>query len=93
MEPKDSLVWRVVGANVAAWIGGAIGSAVAPEFGGDAYSSIVASQSTMVGAFLGALLGGGMGWLTDRWVGNGRRDLWYSHQVLIREQRTREQNQ
>ena len=89
MEPKDSLVWRVVGATVVA----GIGAAVAPEFTGDAYSSLAGTQSTMVGALLGALFGGGMGWLIDRGVGNSHRNHWYSDQLRIREQRTREQNQ
>ena len=73
MEPKDPIVWRVIGANVVTWIGAGIGALVAPEFGGDAFSSIVAAQNAMVGAFTGALFGGGFGWLIDRAVGNNRR--------------------
>ena len=73
MEPKDPIVWRVIGANVVAWIGAGINAALAPEFGGDAYTAIVAAQNAMVGAFTGALFGGGFGWLTDRAVGNNRR--------------------
>ena len=73
MEPKDPIVWRIVGVNVVAWIGAGIGAAVSPEFGGDAFSSIVSSQNAMVGAFTGALFGGGVGWLIDRNIGDGRR--------------------
>ena len=93
MKPKDSIGWRIVGANVVAWVSAGIGAAVAPEFGGDAYSSIVGTQSTLIGAFLGALFGGGMGWLLDRNVGNKRRELWYRDQIRIREQQMRERNQ
>lgn len=93
MEPKDGIVWRVVGANVVAWVGAGIGAAVAPEFGGDAYSSIVGAQSTLTGVLLGALFGGGIGWLIDRSVGNGRRESWYRDHIRIREQQTRERNQ
>ena len=41
MEPKDlHRIWRVIGANVVAWIGAGIGlCGLAPEFGGDAFSS------------------------------------------------------
>lgn len=28
MEPKDPIVWRVIGANVVAWIGAGIGALV-----------------------------------------------------------------
>ncbi len=73
MEPKDPIIWRVIGANVVAWIGAGIGAAVSPEFGGDAFSAIVGAQNAMVGAFCGALFGGGIGWLFDQDVGNNRR--------------------
>ena len=73
MEPKDPIVGRIIGANVAAWLGAGIGAAASPEFGGDAFSSIVASQNAMVGAFCGSLFGGGAGWLIDRNIGDGRR--------------------
>ena len=73
MEPKDPIVWRVIGANIVAWIGAGINAALAPEFGGDAYTAIVAAQNAMVGAFTGALFGGGIGWLIDRHIGNNRR--------------------
>lgn len=48
MEPKDPIVWRIVGVNVVAWVGAGIGVAVSPKFGG------------------------GIGWLLDRHIGNGR---------------------
>ena len=76
MEIKDPIVWRIIGANVVAWIGAGIGAVVAPEFsfgGDDGVSSIVSALYVMVGAFLGALLGGGVGWLVDRDIGNHRR--------------------
>ena len=73
MEPKDPIMGRIIGANVVAWIGAGIGASVSPEFGGDAFSSIVSSQNAMVGAFAGALFGGGVGWLIDRNIGDGRR--------------------
>ena len=58
MEPKDTIVWRITGAHVVAWIGAGIGAAVLPEFGGDAFSPIVGAQNAMVGAFCGAGLAG-----------------------------------
>lgn len=73
MESKDPIVGRIIGANVVAWMGAGIGASVSPEFGGDAFSSIVSSQNAMVGAFAGALFGGGVGWLIDRNIGDGRR--------------------
>ena len=65
MEPKDPIVWRVIGANVVAWLGVGVGALVAPEF--------VAAQNAMVGAFTGALFGGGIGWIIDRAIGDDRR--------------------
>ena len=34
MEPKDPIVWRIVGANVVAWAGAGIGAVAAPELVG-----------------------------------------------------------
>ena len=79
MEPKDPIVWRIIGANVVAWLGAGINAALAPEFGGDAYTAIVAAQNAMVGAFTGALFGGSIGWLIDRHIGNNRRRSGNSH--------------
>ena len=77
MEPKDPIVWRVIGANIWAWFGAIIGAIFAPEFGGDAFSSIVAAQNVMVGTFMGTLFGGSIGWLIDRHIGDNRRDIYW----------------
>lgn len=74
MEIKDPILGRIIGANVVAWIGAIIGAEVAPEFGGDAFSSIVSALNVMIGVFLGALFGGGVGWFVDRLIGNNRRE-------------------
>lgn len=74
MEIKDPILGRIIGANVVAWIGAIIGAEVAPEFGGDAFSSIVSALNVMIGVFLGALFGGGVGWFIDRLIGNNRRE-------------------
>lgn len=34
MEPKDPIIWRVIGANIWAWFGAIIAAIFAPEFGG-----------------------------------------------------------
>ena len=84
MEIKDPIVWRIICANVAAWIGAVGGAAVAPESTviGYGYASeldvLVSAMNIMVGAlyavlgaFLGALFGGGVGWFIDRRIGDG----------------------
>ena len=76
MEPKDPIIGRIIGANVVAWIGAIIGTEVAPEFGGDAFSSIVSALNVMIGVFLGALFGGGVGWFIDRLIGDKRRQFY-----------------
>ena len=88
----DPVAWRVVGAFVFGLIGAGIGVAIAPNFGGDAYSAIVSSLNAMVGAFLGSLFGGGTGWLIDRAVGRSQRQELQQERTreLIRQQRIRE---
>lgn len=91
MEPKDPIVWRIICANVAAWIGAFGGAVVAPEspvvgYGYapeldvlvDVMNIMVGALYAVIGAFLGALFGCGVGWFIDRRNGDGQRQGSYS---------------
>jgi membrane protein YqaA with SNARE-associated domain len=88
----ETAIWRVIGAFLIGLIGAGIGVAIAPEFGGDAYSAMVSSLNAMVGAFLGAVFGGGMGWLIDRAIGRSHREQIRRQQIQrrIHQQQIRE---